>query len=224
MFTSIFTGTSSGLQLLSVLTAFGISLLCGLTIALIYRSAFRPSANLLMSVVVLPLIVTGVILMVNGSLGVGVAIAGSFSLVRFRSLPGKASDIAVVFLAMAAGLACGTGYVTFAVVMTLTAGLCLWLVSRLPFLQNDPAERILKVTIPEDLDSAGLFTDILNQYTVSWHQEGLKTVNLGAMYQITYRVCLKSGEKEKEMLDQIRVRNGNLTVASHSAGLGSSEL
>ncbi|MBQ6533270.1 MAG: DUF4956 domain-containing protein [Solobacterium sp.] len=224
MFTSIFTGTSSGLQLLSVLTAFGISLLCGLVIALIYRCACRPSANLLMSIVVLPMIVAGVILMVNGSLGIGVAIAGSFSLVRFRSLPGKASDIAVVFLAMATGLACGTGYVTFALLMTLIAGFSLWLVTRLPFLQNDPDERILKVTIPEDLDSAGLFTDILNQYTVSWHQEGLKTVNLGAMYQITYRVCLKSGEKEKEMLDQIRVRNGNLTVASHSAGLGSSEL
>ena len=224
MFTSIFTGTSSGLQLLSVLTAFGISLLCGLVIALIYRCACRPSANLLMSIVVLPMIVAGVILMVNGSLGIGVAIAGSFSLVRFRSLPGKASDIAAVFLVMATGLACGTGYVTFALLMTLIAGFSLWLVTRLPFLQNDPDERILKVTIPENLDSAGLFTDILNQYTVSWHQEGLKTVNLGAMYQITYRVYLKSAEKEKEMLDQIRVRNGNLTVASHSAGLGSSEL
>lgn len=224
MFTSIFTGTASGLQLLSVMTAFGISLLCGLFIALIYRHAYRPSANLVMSIVILPMIVAGVILMVNGSLGIGVAIAGSFSLVRFRSLPGKASDIAVVFLAMAAGLACGTGYVTFALVLTFTTGICLWLVTKLSFLQNDAAERILKITIPEDLDNAGLFNDILNQYTVSWHQEGLKTVNLGAMYQITYRICLKNTNLEKEMLDQIRIRNGNLTVASQSAGLSSAEL
>ena len=212
MFTSIFTGTSSGLQLLSVMTAFGISLLCGLFIALIYRHAYRPSANLVMSIVILPMIVAGVILMVNGSLGIGVAIAGSFSLVRFRSLPGKASDIAVVFLAMAAGLACGTGYVTFALVLTFTAGLCLWVVTRLSFLQNDAAERILKITIPEDLDYTEIFDDIFAKYTTTAKLQKVKTVNLGSMYELDYDVMLKDNRMEKQMIDDIRVRNGNLNI------------
>lgn len=212
MFTSIFTTTS--LTITTILTALAVSMLCGLVISVMMRNCFSASNNFLVSIIILPMIVMSVIIMVNGNLGVGVAVAGSFSLVRFRSLPGKSSDIVGLFLAMAAGLACGTGYVTFALTFTIICSIAFALFSKLSFFDYQANERQLRIMIPEDLDFTNIFTDILDKYTNRYRLESVKTVNLGSMYQIQYRVQLKNSLDEKKMLDTLRERNGNLTVSS----------
>ena len=212
MFTSIFTTTS--LTITTILTALAVSMLCGLVTSVMMRNCFSASNNFLVSIIILPMIVMSVIIMVNGNLGVGVAVAGSFSLVRFRSLPGKSSDIVGLFLAMAAGLACGTGYVTFALTFTIICSIAFVLFSKLSFFDYQANERQLRIMIPEDLDFTNIFTDILDKYTNRYRLESVKTVNLGSMYQIQYRVQLKNSLDEKKMLDTLRERNGNLTVSS----------
>ena len=153
-------------------------------------------------------------MLVNGNLGIGVAVAGSFSLVRFRSLPGKANDIAVIFLAMACGLAAGVGYIYFALVMAVVISLFNMLMNHASFFDTQRKYRNLKITIPEDLDYANTFDDILKKYTSRYHLNGVKTVNLGTMYLLNYEITLKDVNAEKQMIDELRCRNGNLTISS----------
>lgn len=202
----------------------GAALVCGMIIALAYHAASRPSKSFCLATAILPMIVMIVILMVNGNLGVGVAVAGSFSLVRFRSLPGKASDIAVVFLAMAAGLACGTGYVTFALCSTILVTLVTLGLVKTGLFAAPSAHRFLTVTIPEDLNHAEAFDDIFREYTKHHELTSMKTVNLGALYELRYEVALKDSADEKKLLDAIRTRNGNLTVMSSLMAPASTEL
>ncbi len=212
MFSSIL--VSGGLTLTEIMICAAGALVCGLVIALSYKSIGTPSASFSLSTVVLPMIVMVVIMMVNGNLGVGVAVAGSFSLVRFRSLPGKASDIAVVFLAMAAGLACGTGYVAYALLASILISVLMVVFSKIGLFSQNPSQRYVTITIPEDLDYADAFADIFHTYTSHAQMISMKTVNLGALYELRYELRLRNAAKEKEMLDAIRIRNGNLTVMS----------
>ena len=212
MFSTVLVSTELTITEIGICTA--AALVCGLILSLCYKAAAHPSKSFALTTAVLPLMVMVVILMVNGNLGVGVAVAGSFSLVRFRSLPGKASDIGAVFLAMAVGLACGTGYVTFALLMTILICVIAILLAKSSLFTQAETLRYLTITIPEDLDYADAFADIFHAYTTAAKITCMKTVNLGALYELRYEVTLRDPAKEKEMLDQIRVRNGNLTVQS----------
>jgi bacteriorhodopsin len=212
MFSSILTNVSSGLNLSSFLICLGVSLVCGIILAFVYRQSEHPTKSFLITLAMLPAIVQIVILMVNGNLGVGVAVAGSFSLVRFRSLPGKASDILIIFLAMGLGLCTGMGYVWLALVMAVILGCVLLLFSKTNILEPDSAYRNLRITIPEDLDYTTVFDDVFAEYTKSAKVTAVRTINLGTMYQIIYDVMLKDTLQEKKMIDQLRVRNGNLAI------------
>ena len=152
-----------------------------------------------------------VILLVNGNLGAGVAVAGAFSLVRFRSVPGTARDIMAIFLAMTVGLCCGMGYVLLAVLAAAVTCLIFFLQKAPGF---DPAERDIRVVVPENLDYADLFTDLFGRYTTASQLVHVKTVNMGSLYSLLYRVTLKDTTLEKELLDSMRCRNGNLEISS----------
>ncbi len=212
MFSSILTNASSGLNLTSFLICLGVSLVCGILLACVYRQSEHPTKSFLITLAMLPAIVQIVILMVNGNLGVGVAVAGSFSLVRFRSLPGKASDILIIFLAMGLGLCTGMGYVWFALAMAVILCCVLLLFSKTNILEPDSSYRNLRITIPEDLDYTNVFDDVFAEYTKSAKVTAVRTINLGTMYQIIYDVMLKDPTQEKKMIDQLRVRNGNLAI------------
>ena len=212
MFTSIL--TSSQLTLTQVALCTLAALASGLVIACAYHTAGKTSRSFSLTVAFLPVMVMVVILMVNGNLGAGVAVAGSFSLVRFRSMPGKASDIAAVFLAMGAGLACGMGYAVFAAVFSVViSGLAL-LAAKSSLFSKESSMRYLMITIPEDLNYADAFADIFESYAENAKLISMRTVNLGALYELRYEVELKDENREKEMLDMIRTRNGNLTIQS----------
>lgn len=189
-----------------------VSLVLGLGTAFISMYKSKCTQSFAVTLAVLPAIVQVVIMLVNGNIGAGVAVAGTFSLVRFRSAPGTAKEIGVIFLAMTIGLATGMGYLLLAAVLFAIVALTLLLLTKLGFSKESQEERILKVTIPENLDYDGLLDDLLDSYTKSWSLERVKTTNMGTLYELQYRVALSGGVMPKELFDKIRCRNGNLGI------------
>ncbi|MDE7399361.1 MAG: DUF4956 domain-containing protein [Oscillospiraceae bacterium] len=213
MFSSII-DNSVGLTAQSTVFCTLTSAVLGLVAALLYRlNNPRASKNLMVTLVVLPVLVQAVIMLVNGSVGAGIAVMGAFNLVRFRSAPGTSREICYVFLVMGIGLATGMGYLGFALIITLAAGLILALLGFSPAFGIVKSAKLLRILIPEDLDYMTCFKDIFAEYLSSARLVMSKTVSMGTLYELRYEIVLKSAEKEKEFLDKIRVRNGNLTVA-----------
>ena len=151
-------------------------------------------------------------LFIGLSIGAGVAVAGAFSLVRFRSAPGSAREIAAIFLAMAIGLATGMGYVALAAIFFVIVAAALLALTAMNFGDRSPRERLLKITIPENLDYDGLFDDIFDQYTSGHTLERVKTTNMGTLYELQYHITLKEEQVPKAFLDALRCRNGNLNI------------
>ena len=189
-----------------------VALVLGGVIALVSRRTNNGSDSLFGALIFLPFLVQLVIMLVNGSVGTGVAVMGAFSLIRFRSAPGSAQDIAVIFLAMTVGLACGMGYIGLAVLATLVVcGISLIRYS-LPS-GHGGADRDLKITIPEDMDYTDLFDDLFDSYTSQHTLTSVKTANMGSLFNLKYRIRLKDVKREKAFLDDLRCRNGNLEIS-----------
>lgn len=208
------TTTSSMLSVGPMLAGIAAALGLGLMLAWAYAFRSRATRSFVIALAVLPAIVAVVIMMVNGNIGAGVAVAGAFSLVRFRSAPGSARDISFIFLAMAVGLVCGMGYVLYAAIIAVVLGavLAVYQLSGLGA-KNDFRDRLLKITIPEDLDYVGLFTDIFASYTTYHELVSVKTSNMGSLYKLSYEIGVVDVANERAMIDEIRCRNGNLEVA-----------
>lgn len=200
------------LTLTSFLICTGVSLLLGMGTALVAGYHSRSTQSLAITLAILPAVVQAVIMLVNGSIGAGIAVAGAFSLVRFRSAPGTAREIAAIFLAMAIGLATGMGYVGLAVLLFLILAGAMLALTALRFGQKEDAGRILKITIPEDLDYDGLFDDLFERYTTAHTLEKVKTTNMGTLYELRYRITLRQEPVPKVFLDELRCRNGNLNI------------
>lgn len=200
------------LTLTSFLICSGISLLLGVGTALVAGYRSRSTQSLAVTLAILPAVVQAVIMLVNGSIGAGIAVAGAFSLVRFRSAPGTAREIAAIFLAMAIGLATGMGYVGLAVLLFLILAGAMLVLTVLRFGQKEDAGRILKITIPEDLDYDELFDDLFERYTTAHTLEKVKTTNMGTLYELRYRITLRQEPVPKVFLDELRCRNGNLNI------------
>ena len=199
-----------------------VSVALGVAIALAFSFKNRKSKGFLMTVSALPFIVQTVIMLVNGNVGTGVAVMGAFSLVRFRSVPGNAKDICSIFLAMAVGLAMGTSHLLLAVLMTAVVCVLNIVYTVLPD-SAESGEKELTVVIPESLDYAQVFDDILGKYTSGSELMSVKTINMGSLYKLRYSIRLKDKTLEKQMLDEIRTRNGNLEVICSRAKTADSE-
>lgn len=201
------------IKLSSFILCVAVSLLVGLFLALTYSYKSRSSKSFVVTLATLPVVVCVVILMVNGNIGTGVAVAGTFSLVRFRSVPGTAKEIGAIFVAMGAGLMLGMGYLCYAVLFTVIVSLVNLLYNQSSFgeKKND-LEKTVTITIPEDLNYTEVFDDLMEKYTTSYSIVKVKTTNMGSLFKITYNVTLKTGENEKSFIDELRVRNGNLEI------------
>lgn len=224
MFGSILTGTT-GLFIGEAAICTAVSVVLGLCIAAVYVVQGEHTKNFVITLAILPVLVQVVMMMVNGNLGTGIAVLGAFSLVRFRSVPGSSKEILSIFFAMAIGLATGMGYVTFAAGVTVTVSLLMIILSKTGFGSNNGTERDLRITIPENLDYTDMFSDIFKRFVMG--EPGLlkvRTTNMGSMYELTYRIKLKAPGTEKDMIDEIRCRNGNLTVICSQASTVSDEL
>lgn len=191
--------------------ALAVSLVCGALTA--FAASFRSYAtkSFLVCLILLPMIVTTVIMMVNGNVGTGVAVMGAFSLVRFRSVPGKAKDIAAIFLTMTAGLACAAGYVAIAVVFTLLVCAVMVVLSFIPMGVQKVMD--LTITVPETLHFHDAFADVFAKYTSSCRLVRTKTTNMGSLYKLFYKVRMKDRNQLQAFIDDLRVRNGNLEIS-----------
>ena len=204
----------------------GFSLVLGLIMAGTYMYRSRYTKSFVVTLALLPAVVCIVIMLVNGNVGTGVAVAGAFSLVRFRSVPGSAKEICMLFLAMGAGLISGMGYLGFAILFTAVMCIMFMLYNRLDLgsKKNANTYKTFAITIPEDLDYSHVFDDIFDKYTTSSDLTRVKTTNMGSMFRLTYNVTLKDAAKEKEMIDKLRCRNGNLEITVSKQETTTSEL
>ena len=184
----------------------------GVLTALAFTYKTKHTSSLAMSLAIMPAAVALVIMLVNGNIGAGVAVAGAFTLVRFRSVPGTAKEVAGLFVAMAIGLACGMGYVAVAGVFFVVMAVFVLVLSTVQFGEDKGSSKQLKITIPENLDYDGLFDDLFEKYTKSSELQRIKTTNMGTLYELTYDVTLNNAGDTKAFLDELRCRNGNLNI------------
>lgn len=202
-----------------------VSLFLGLVVAYVHMYRNIYTKNFVVTLAVLPVLVQLVIMLVNGNLGTGVAVLGAFSLIRFRSVAGGSREITSIFWSMGIGLATGMGYIGYVFLFSVITGVFIVVLNTTKFGENNKlAERELKVTIPEDLDYLGLFDDLFEKYTYQVVTESVRTTNMGSLYELRYHIKLKDRQLEKQLIDEIRIRNGNLTVISGKVSTNKEEL
>lgn len=227
IFSGLFdSGLTSVISVADFLLCVGSALLIGLFLAAVYTYKSHYTKGFVTTLAVLPAVVCVVIMMVNGNVGAGVAVAGAFSLVRFRSVPGSARDIGAIFLSMGAGLMAGMGYLAYAALFALILGAVTLALGRIGFGVSRSAARdkTLRVEIPENLNYTNVFEDLLERYTESHTVVLVKTTNMGSLFKITYDITLKDPALEKEMIDALRCRNGNLEISVSEQVVGTYEL
>lgn len=208
-------GTSNEIALTDFLICIGSALAIGLILAGCYMYHTRYTKSFVVTLALLPAIVCVVIMMVNGNVGTGVAVAGAFSLVRFRSVPGTAKEIGAIFLAMGTGLVVGMGYIGLAFLFAAVVGFFFALYSRvnLGSRKKNNLYKTLRITIPEDLDYTDVFEPVLEKYATECELTTVKTTNMGSLFRLTYNLKLNSADVEKQMIDELRCRNGNLEIS-----------
>ena len=191
-----------------------VSVVLGLAIALCYmKTCKKHNAGFVTTIALLPAVVQIVIMLVNGNLGAGVAVAGAFSLVRFRSIPGTAREICMIFIALAAGLATGMGYLAFAICFVVVAALLALVYAKVGLGEKAAKDKkSLVIVIPESLNYTDVFDDLFREYTASNELVSVKTTNMGSLFKLSYEIKLKDASREKEFIDALRTRNGNLEI------------
>ena len=216
MFDTIFTTTSDGsISLTQSVIAIGAAFIIGFVIAAVYMFICKKEGcqkNFIIGLAMLPAVVAVVILLVGSNVARAFSMAGAFALVRFRSAPGSAKDISIVFFTMAAGLACGLGYVAFAAIFAVVIILVLIVLSVSNFGDMASGNRQLKITIPENLNYTDAFNEVFDSYTTNSQLRKVKTTNMGTLFELTYTVALKKDVNEKNFIDALRVKNGNLNI------------
>lgn len=210
MLDSIITGTE--ITAVSFLVCTAVSLFLGVLTAMLSMYENKPTQSFVITLAVTPAIVQVIIMLVNGNLGTGLAVAGAFGLVRYRSASASGKEISLIFLSMAIGLATGMGYVVLAVLFFLIVAAFIYMLQKIHFGASNENIRSLKITISENLDYDGLFDDIFAEYTNSAELEKVKTTNMGTLYELDYSITLKDDHKIKPFLDDLRCRNGNLNI------------
>ncbi len=208
-------GSAASAGPLEFLACTGAALAAGFLLSGIYMYRSRHTESFALTVAVLPAIVSAVIMAVSGDIGAGIAVAGAFSLVRFRSAPGSAKEIAVIFLSMAAGLLAGMGFAAYALLLAGVIGAVMLVCTRFGYggSAGSPADRVLRVTVPEGMDYEAEMEPVLDKYTARHELFSVKSVNMGSMFKLTYNVTMRDPSQQRSLMDAVRVRNGNLEVA-----------
>ena len=215
LFTSASSTTESTLTVSNSLVALLAAFAVGILISLVYMRTHKnnnPSQSFALTIVILPAVISVIILLVGSNIARAFSLAGAFSIIRFRSVPGDPKDIAYVLFALAAGLACGMGYLTFGFLFTLVVCLVMLILNAIKFGQSRTTGKLLKIVIPENLDYQNALEDVLNQYTVSHDLLKIKPTARATLYPLTYRVTTRNDRNEKDFIDELRCRNGNLNI------------
>ena len=224
MLESILTDATATITLGDCMICIVVSIILGGIISFTHKLTTKTTPNFLLTLAILPTLVQVVILLINGNLGTSLAVAGAFSLIRFRSMPGNSKEIISVFWAMAVGLGLGMGYIAYSIIVTLIVAVLIIFLSNVLCKIQDLSQRKLKILIPENLDYEEVFNDLFEKYTEKTELTKVKTTNMGSMYELTYIVSMNKNQKEKEFIDEIRCRNGNMLVMLERQELSEVEL
>ena len=209
MFNSIY---NTALSDYAFFICLAVALIAGVIFTILCSIRSTSSKSFYITASLLPMAVAMTISLVNGNIGVGVAIAGAFSLVRFRSAQGSAKEICIIFISMASGLAFGMGYIAYGVIFLIVSSLSIILIEKLNIFRINTKEKLLNITLPENLDYNNMFLDVFDKYLDKYELIRVKTTNMGSLFKIKYKIILKNSSDEKMFIDDIRVRNGNLEV------------
>lgn len=217
MFVNLFESSlGSDISYKHVLIILAASVVLGLVISLTYMLTHKKEGwakSFPVTIIMLPAIIAIIILLVGNNVARAFSLAGAFSLIRFRSAPGDPKDIAYIFFTLAAGLACGMGYIGYGALFTVILCLIMIVIEYVSFGDNSKKSMRLKITVPEELNFEGAFDDILTKYTGSYFLSKIKTSDFGTLYILSYQVILKDGVKQKDFLDELRTRNANLNIS-----------
>ena len=226
MFDSVFadTATESTLSVSNFLVCMAAALVMGAIFSVAYSYRSRYTKSFVMTLFLLPATVAVVIMMVNGNIGAGVAVTGAFSLVRFRSVPGTAKEIAALFMAMGSGLICGMGYIGYAAVFSIILGCCMVIFQASGLGGAAERDKVLNITIPEDLNYSEVFDEDLAHYTSDYELVSVKTTNMGSLFKLSYHIRMKDTLEEKNLIDALRCKNGNLEISIMRMEAGNNEL
>ena len=220
--TIISSTTGESFTLANALLVIGSSIILGLLISLAYmythkKEGYTPGFTI--TLIMLPVIISIIILLVGNNVARAFSLAGAFSIIRFRSAPGDPKDISYIFFTLAVGLACGMGYIEYGVIVTVILCIIMIVLDKIKFAVPKTKNMRLKILVPEDLNYEGVFDKILDSYSTNWATESVKTKDFGALFEISYKIHLKEGVSQKNLIDELRCKNGNLTIALTSAGL-----
>lgn len=220
--TIISSTTGESFTLANALLVIGSSIILGLLISLAYmythkKEGYTPGFTI--TLIMLPVIISIIILLVGNNVARAFSLAGAFSIIRFRSAPGDPKDISYIFFTLAVGLACGMGYIGYGVIVTVILCIIMIVLDKIKFAVPKTKNMRLKILVPEDLNYEGVFDKILDKYSTNWATESVKTKDFGALFEISYKIHLKEGVSQKNLIDELRCKNGNLTIALTSAGL-----
>lgn len=213
MFDTIY--TTEGVTASQFFIMAAASLLSGFVFAWLISFKIRAKKRFFIVTAVVPFVVSAVITFVSGNIGAGVAVGGAFSLIRFRSAPGSADEITSLLIAMGSGIAFGMGYVAYGVIILVGMAVIFIILSLLPVFEHKgmAEERMLRITIPESLEYSGTFDDTFNHYLKSYENAGVKTTGMGSMFRLSFRIVMKDPSEEKEFIDELRTKNGNLEIS-----------
>lgn len=224
MLNSILSSAVAEISVSDALICIVASIVLGIIISLVHKFTTKTTSNFLITLGILPLLISVVIFLINGNLGTSLAVAGAFSLIRFRSMPGNSKEILSVFWAMAIGLAIGMGYIFYGSLITIVVAIFAILYSKIMNGKSEKNNKKLKIVIPENLDYEEVFSDLLEKYTNKYEIQKVKTTNMGSMYEINYLVNLKEKIDVKKFMDEIRTRNGNMLVMLERAEVSEVDL
>ncbi len=212
MFDSIYSAAVTPAQFFLMAAA---ALCSGLFYSWLMSFRVRSTKRFFLVTALIPFVVGAVITFVNGNIGAGVAIGGAFSLIRFRSAQGSADEIAAILIAMGSGIAFGMGYLAYGVVILVCLAVLYFLLSAVPMFEHRSMapDRMLRITIPESLEFNGVFDEIFSKYLTKAENIGVKTTGMGSMFRLSYRIRMKDPSQEKALIDELRIRNGNLEIS-----------
>ena len=212
MFDSIYTSTVTPAQFFLMAA---VTLISGILYAWIMSFRIRSTKQFFLVTALIPFIVGSVITFVNGNIGAGVAVGGAFGLIRFRSAPGSADEIAAILVAMGSGIAFGMGYLAYGVVILICLAVIYFLLSYLPIYEHKSlaADQLLRITIPESLEYNGAFDETFAHYLKKVENAGVKTTGMGSMFRLSFKIQMKDPAEEKAFIDELRTKNGNLEIA-----------
>ncbi|MCD8391011.1 MAG: DUF4956 domain-containing protein [Firmicutes bacterium] len=215
LFNVTLANTSDDITLFAALIAMAVSLVLGCVIAFTYKLTQEEELyqrSLAVTLVMLPIILSVIILFIGSNIARAFSLAGTLSIIRFRSAPGDAKDIGYIFFDIAAGLACGVGLYGYGAVFVVVLCIALIIIEKNHLFTAKTVHKHLKIMVPEDLNVEGAFDDILKKYTKNYKILKIQTADLGSLFQVVYSVTMAKDVNEQEFINELRTRNGNLTI------------